>query len=273
MTTKLDVFRAELEALEAADGYGESHYDYLVEMVERLEAEERSAKPPATQAAATEPASDPLQALQAEMEAALANPGRYTDQQLDQLVTRYNSAVVDAGQSHVERVDVQALGRDLVTADADPSALTHEQRDELLRRYNAAAVQRPERRTSEALRADLAGSDLGARMRAAVVLQDRGELDAATASEVVSAYNLEAEAVAAARAAHDPAAFPSELRPIVEGYREAYEALEAAERRDPADVAVGRFNDFVRQQRPPSLSQQLEALGVQPEQVPEPQEA
>ena len=42
MTTKLEVFRAELEALEAADGYGEPHYDYLVEQVERLEAEERS---------------------------------------------------------------------------------------------------------------------------------------------------------------------------------------------------------------------------------------
>ena len=269
MTTKLEILKAELDALEAADAYDAPQYDWLAEQFEALQLRE-AAKPAAPQSTpTTAPAGDPLEALSSEMQAMLANPERFSDAQRDQLVSRYNHAVTETGRTG-ERVDVAALAGEMTQATADPSKLTDEQRAELSRRYNQAILQGPERRPSEALRGELGSTDLPTRMRAAAVLQERGELDDATASEVVSSYN--AEVAAAATAIGDPNEYPEELRPIVEAQQTALEAQQRPA--DPVDHATRVFNDYVSNLRPPTVEQQLEALGVQAEpvqeQVPEP---
>lgn len=164
MTTRLETLRAKRDALEQAGEWDHAALPWPCEEIEKLEADEKATAPARTPA--TEPEGDPLEALSSEMTTALANPEKYSDQQRDELVSRFNAAV--EGQAHqAERIDVQALGRELVSASADPDAVSHDQLDELLARYNAAAVQRPEQGTTETLRADLAGGDLATRMRAA----------------------------------------------------------------------------------------------------------
>ena len=68
---------------------------------------------------------------------------RFTDAQRDQIVARYNPAVMAAGQSgqQTETVDVAQVHREMVEAGADPSKLTDEQRAELLRRHDRATRQ------------------------------------------------------------------------------------------------------------------------------------
>lgn len=274
MTTKLEIFRAELDALMAADRYDAPEYDYLVEMVERLEREEKAAKPPASAAAvSTQPAEDPVAKLVAEMNAA-AHPERFSDAQLSALVDRYNAAVVEAARvPGAERVDMAQLIRDLLTAGANPDALSHDERDRLVDRYNKAAreVRRPVPRSLEVLRADLDSTDLGTRMRAADELAQRNEIDDATVRQVVSEFNTAVREADAAKARLDPDAFPPEVRGIVEDMRAAVELMETP--RDPVEAAVhkalGRYNDAVRSARPPALEEQLAALGIEPS--PEPQ--
>jgi hypothetical protein len=101
------------------------------------------------------------------MQAALTNPERFTDAQRDQLVTRYNAAVMAAGQPQQETTDLGQLQRDMLTAQANPGALDDDQRAEFLRRYDRATRQRP------IARAD--SPDLAERMEAAVQAQQRGE--------------------------------------------------------------------------------------------------
>ncbi len=152
MTSKLEVLKAELDALEAADAYDAPQYDWLCEQVEWLTREE-AAKPPTPEPTPATQADDPIRALEAEMQAALANPERFTDAQRDELVTRYNAAVMAAGQfQQPEAVDLGALQRDMLTAQADPSKLDDEQRAELLRRYDQATRRRPTARADSGRR-------------------------------------------------------------------------------------------------------------------------
>jgi len=265
-STRLEMLRAERDLIEGRDDWANPALGYLNDTITALEAEER-AKPPAA-TPTTEPEADPVAALASEMQAMLANPGRYSDAQHDQAVTRFNQAVIAAGQTQAERVDIQALTRDMAAAGADPGALSKlddDQRADLLRRYNRAAVQRPERRTSEVLRGDLAGGDLPARMRAATELQARGELDDSEASAVVDAYNSEVSA--AGERGLDVAALPAELQEPAKAILAAQAALEIPP--DPADAALHQLNQAIRSMKPASLEEQLEGLGVQAEPEPE----
>lgn len=161
---------------------------------------------------------------------AASNPGRLSDVERDALVRRYNAAVVAAGTSQAERVDVQALARDMATAAADPT-LGDERAAELARRYNAAILQGPERRTTQALRGELASTDLATRMRAAAELQQRRELDDGVADEIVGAYNAEVQA--ANERGLDPAEVPEEFRPAAAAIQAQLERLQAAEATRP----------------------------------------
>ncbi len=239
MTSKLEVLKAELDALEAADAYDAPQYDWLCEQVEWLTREE-AAKPPTPEPTPATQADDPIRALEAEMQAALANPERFTDAQRDELVTRYNAAVMAAGQfQQPEAVDLGALQRDMLTAQADPSKLDDEQRAELLRRYDQATRRRPTARADS--------PDLAERMGL------MGQFE-----------TWQMEQLAAAR---DPASFPPELQDAAK----VLYAAEAAMHRpaDPVDAAIGDLNRYVRGMKPPSLAEQLEALGVQVEPEPE----
>ncbi len=255
MTSKLEVLKAELDALEAADAYDAPQYDWLCEQVEWLTREE-AAKPPTPEPTPATQADDPIRALEAEMQAALANPERFTDAQRDELVTRYNAAVMAAGQfQQPEAVDLGALQRDMLTAQADPSKLDDEQRAELLRRYDQATRRRPTARADS--------PDLAERMEAAVQAQERGEeVDVDGLMGQFETWQMEQLA-----AARDPASFPPELQDAAK----VLYAAEAAMHRpaDPVDAAIGDLNRYVRGMKPPSLAEQLEALGVQVEPEPE----
>jgi hypothetical protein len=103
-------------------------------------------------------------------------------------------------------------------------------------------------------------------MLAAAELQQRGEpVDDATVSELIGSYNGEVEAMAAARAALDPAAYPEVPAEVVEGLRAVQETQQAPA--DPLEAAVGRLNDFVRAQKPPTPEETLASLGVDVESV------
>ncbi len=264
MTTRLETLRAELDAIEAAGQWDHPAHQWLCEQVERLEREEKS-KPAAPAAApATQQAGDPVAALVADMQAAHAHPERFTDQYISDLVSRYNAQVSESGRT-AERIDMAQVHREMLTAEANPGALSDEQHADLLARYNAAVVQGPERRTTEVLRADLAGSDLGARMRAAEALGERGELDDATASEIVAAYNLEVDA--AAERDPDVASLPPQLQDAAKAVYAAQAALEVPA--DPTEAALHQLDQAIRSMKPPTLAEQLEALGVQVEPDPE----
>jgi Zn-dependent M32 family carboxypeptidase len=183
-------------------------------------------------------------------------------------VQRFNELVIAADEtSGAERVDVQEVARQIAAAGADPGRLSDAERDALVHRYDQAITQVAERRTIQELRSDLGSQDLQARMLAAAELQQRGELSDEQADAMVSAYNAAVTEFAAARAAGDPESWPEELREVVEAQRQAIEHLEAPV--DPVDRATRMFNDFVLSQRPPSLQDQLEALGVEVEAEPE----
>jgi hypothetical protein len=269
--SELEVFRAELERLEQADEWDHPAYDFLAAKVSELQAAERKSQPATTssQTGSGSPDSDPLQALQTEMRAALANPGKYSDAQRDTLVTRFNTQVIEAGAAGAERVDVGQLARDMVGA-GDSSTLTDEQRAELSRRYDQATRQGPERRTVKALRGELAGGDLAARMEAGAVLQQRGELDDGVADALVTEYQRECQA--AAERGLDVESLPPELQEPARAILAAQAALEVPA--DPTEAALAMFNSAVAGMRPPSVAEQLEALGVvqaEPEpEVPEP---
>jgi hypothetical protein len=263
MTTRLETLRAERDRLEANDEWDHPAHPWLCEEIEKLEAAEGAGQAAQASTPATAPAGDSVEALAADREAALVQQAAGRDVDASALVARYNSLVTAAGSAGAERVDVAQLARDLVGADADPSSLDDAGRSSLVQRFNQAARQRPEPRTTEVLRADLAGSDLGVRMRAAAALQQRGELDDAAAADVVGAYNAEVQAMATARQNLDPAAYPEWPAEVVEGLREVQEAQRAPA--DPLEAATRRFNEFVRAQKPPTAEETLAALGVEPE--------
>ena len=268
MTTRLEVLKAELAQLEADDNYGHAAYDWLCEQVEALEREEKAkASAPQSSATTTEPDGDPVAALQAEMESAITDPSKLTDSQRDELVTRFNEMVIEAGTAGAERIDVSQLTKDMLGA-GDGSALDDQAREALLRRYNQAVIQGPGERTAEALRGDLDSGDLPARMAAATELLQRGLLDDGVADELVSSYN--AEVAAAGERGLPVGELPEELRPAAEAILAAQAALEVPP--DPADAAVWQLNQAMSKMKPPTVAEQLEALGVQvePEQVPEP---
>jgi hypothetical protein len=252
--SKLEVLKAELDAIEAAEQWDHPAHQWLSEQVEELEREE-AAKPPAPTPAPAQQASDTVAALEIEMQAALANPERYSDAQRDQLVTRYNTAVMAAGQSQqTETVDLGALTRDMLTAGADPSKLSDEQRTELLRRYDKATRQRPDARVDS--------PDLAERMEAARQAQERGE-DVDVDALMAQFEHWQSQQLAASR---DPANFPPELQ---EAAKVLYAAEDAMHRpADPVDAAIGDLNRYVRGMKPPTLEEQLEAAGVQVELEP-----
>jgi hypothetical protein len=263
MTGKLEIFKAELEALEAADAYDAPQYDYLVEMVERLQAEEQAAKPQAAQApAAAEPAGDSIQAIHAEMEAALARQAAGQDVDVDGLLGRLNTAIM-AGATQPESTDLGQLQRDMLQAGADPGALSEEQRADLLRRFNSTRLPR---RTSEELRADLGSNDLPARMRAAEALQRRGELSDEQATELVNQYN--AAVGEALERGPNLDELPPELRDAAAAIYKAKADLEVPA--DPVAAALYQLDQAIRSMRPPTLAEQFEALGVEPPPEPEP---
>lgn len=281
MSSKLEVLKAELEQLEANDGYDAPQYDYLFDTVTALEAEERAAKakPPAAGAPAPEPERDPLQVLTEEMETALARlEAGHTDVDADGLIARCN-ALWDAGNAgpEVERVDVRALLRELVVAQATPDTLTQEQADDLARRYDLAVRQSGEPRTLEVLRGELASGDLPTRLLAADALADRGELSAEEVATVIGAYNDEVDA--AAERGLNVEELPEALRPAATELLEQARRLDEEEitKGDPARAAVLHFDRALAALRPPSVAEQLGALGLDPdlvpEQEPQPQEA
>jgi hypothetical protein len=263
--SELAVFQAELERLEREDRWDDPGYDFLVSKVEELQAAEK-AKPSAARAPAA--AGEPEADLAARMLAMASSPERYSDEQHAAIVAEYNASVVAAGTTQqAQRVDVQALTREMLAAQANPGALTDQQRADLADRYNASIRQGPERRTVSELRADLASTDLAARMQAAAALQQRGELDDATAGEIVDAYNAAVREHADARAALDPDAYPEELREVVEGLRQGREHLERPA--DPVEAGIAKFNQYVASLKPATVEQQLADLGVEVEQEPE----
>jgi hypothetical protein len=264
MTTKLEVFKAELGRLEAEDRYDALEYDYLAEMVERLEAEEKAAAPAAqTSATSTQVPADPVAALVAELEAAHANPGKYTDEQLAQLVKRYNAQVIEAGRPQRQATDLAQLRQRIVVAGANPDALDDSERDALVRDWNQAT---PGHRSVAELRADLDSQDFGKRLEAAEALQRRGEELPEGLVEKLTGEDFLAWQVQQHEAARDPANYSAEMGPVVEAFVEA-EAHQARLARpvDPVSKAVGMFNDAVRAVRPPTPEETLAALGVEPE--------
>ncbi len=282
MTSRLEVLRAERDQIEGRDDWANPALGYLNDTIEALERAEKAKAPAPTPASTTAPAGDPLQALQAEMQAAVLAQAAGKPVDVDALMSRWNAQLADIGRSrepadlYLEREDVRfadtrrppeatdlaQLQRELLAADANPGTLSDAERAALLRRYNRAT---PGRRPTEALRTDLAGQDLTARMRAAVELQRRGELDDGVADELVSAFNDEVKA--ANERGLDPAELPEEFRPAAVAMQAELKRLQAAER-DPTDTALAMYNDAVRAAKPPTLERQLEALGVQVE--PEP---
>jgi len=175
-------------------------------------------------------------------------------------VSRYVKAIeAQAGRLSL----AEQHGRARALQEIAQGALEDAQHDALIRDWNRAS---PGRGTVAELRADLASQDLGMRMRAAAALQQRGELDDGVADEVVNAFNAEVQTAAAAIGDQD--AYPAELRPVVEAQRAALRAQQVPA--DPVDHATRVWNDFVRAQRPPTLAEQLEALGVQAEPEPQP---
>jgi hypothetical protein len=165
-----------------------------------------------------------LEALSSEMMVALANPERFTDPQRDEIVARYNAAVMAPGQSgQTETVDVAQVHRETVEAGADPSKLTGEQRAELLRRYDRATrEQQPTART---------GADLAERLEAARQPQERGE-EVDVDGLMPQFQTWQEQQVAAGRYL---ANLPLELQ---ETARTIYAASEAMNR--PADPGRGR---------------------------------
>src|SRR6266545_2304414 len=263
MSDRLQALKAERDQIEANEEWDHAALPWLCEEIEKLEATEKTTAP--VQApAATEPEGDAVAALASEMEAMLASPERYSDLERDALVDRFNAQVLEAGAAGAERVDVAQLARDMLGA-GDSSALTDEQRAELSRRYDAAVAQPAERRTVEVLRGILAGDDLAARMAAATELQQRGLLADGVADALVTEYQFECEA--ANDRGLDVEALPPELQEAARGVLEATAALEVPP--DPADTALHQLNTAIGSMKPPTVAEQLEALGVQPEQVPE----
>jgi hypothetical protein len=257
---RLEVLKAELDALEAADAYDAPQYDWLFSEVDKLEAEEKAAKPSAPQST---PTGEPEADLAARMLAMQASPHKYTDDQRAAILREYNAAVADAGQSQPEATDLQALQRDMLQAGADPAMLDDAGRDALLARYNKASAGRP--RSAVALRADLGSQDLGTRLEAAAELQRRGEelpeglVDRLTGEDFTQ---WQTERIAASR---DPANLPEPLR---EAAKVLYAAEEAMNRpADPVAAAIGDLNSYVRGMRPPTPEEQLAELGVEPEPV------
>jgi hypothetical protein len=273
MTTKLEVFKAELEALETADRYDAPEYDYLAEMVDKLSAEERAgaAAPAATTTATAQPEAQSVAALLADMEAAARNPDRYSDEHVQGLVARYNAAVVEAGERAEQAgpLDMQALLRDMVRAGADPDALSDAERAELMARYNQATRQGPESRSVASLRSDLAAGDLLVRMAAAGELDRRGEpLDDATVEAMLGEYN--AEVFAANERGPNVAELPEELRPAAEALLKAAADLEVPP--DPVDAALKEWNEALLAMKPPTLEEQLADLGIEPASITTSQE-
>jgi hypothetical protein len=257
MSEQLKVFQAELDRLEAEDRWDDPGYDFLAAKVEELKAAERS-KPSAPRApAAAESEADALAKLTADMEKAAANMDAVTDEQAADLVARFN-AMASAGLSQSEAVDLAALQRDMTIAGADANALTDEQRTELMGRFNRAARQQPVARPDS--------QDLGERMLAALQAHERGEdvpdelVHRLTGEEFMAWQQQRLEA------ARDPANLPPEIQ---DAAKVLYQAEAEMHRpADPVDAALGDLRAYVQSMRPPSVAEQLEALGVEPE--PEP---
>jgi hypothetical protein len=295
MTTRLETLRAERDQIEAAEQWDHPAHKWLCEQVEALEAEERAKAPAPAPAPTTEPAADPFQALETEMTDALARQAAGHDVDADALIARWNHQLADAGRTldpafSLERDDVQLAdhrrprdatdladlqrrmveaGADLdplqrrTVAGADPSKLSDAERDQLVRDWNRAA---PGRGTAAELRADLESSDLATRMRAAEALQRRGEELPEGLVERLTGEDLMAWQSQQLAASRDPASFPPELQ---EAAKVMFQAEDAQGRpADPVDAAIGDFNAWIRRQRPPTVEEQLAALGVQVE--PEP---
>ena len=258
--SELAIFSAELERLEREGRWDDPGYDYLASKVEELQAAEKVKPQPAQAPAAGQPQED----LASRMLAMSASPWKYSDEQHVAVVAEYNQAVISAGQqvAGAERVDVAALARDMAAANADPHAPL-DVPGQLVRRYNQAVRQDPAACSTEELRADLASQDLGTRMAAALELQARNEeLPEGMASKLVGEDLLvwQAQQLEAAR---DPANYSPEMRPVVEALQQAEEAQQQPV--DPTERAIGLFNEAVRRQRPQSLEEQLEAVGVSAE--------
>jgi hypothetical protein len=282
MTTRLETLRAERDAIEAADDWGHPAHQWLCEQVEKLEREEKAKAPAPAPAPTTEPATDPFQALETEMTDALARQAAGHDVDVDALLRRWNGKLADMGRTRDpdlqlmpeaarladtrrprEASDLAQLQRRMVEAGADLGALTDSERDALMRDWNHAS---PGRGTAAELRADLDSQDLATRMRAAEALQSRGEELPEGLVERLTGEDFTQWQERQLAAARDPASFPPELQ---EAAKVLY-AAEAAMGRpaDPVEAAIGDLNAYVRGMKPPTLEQQLEALGVQVE--PEP---
>ncbi len=103
-------------------------------------------------------------------------------------------------------------------------------------------------------------------MEAAVAAQERGK-DVDVDHLMAEFQQWQEQQLAAAR---NPANYSAEMRPVMEALQQA-EAHEASLARpaDPTDTALAMFNDAVRKVRPPTLAEQLAALGIQAEPEPE----
>jgi hypothetical protein len=165
-STRLAGLIAERDALEQAEHWDHAALPWLCEQIEVLEREE-AAKPPApAPTPATRETSDPVAALVADFEQAAAHPERYTEQQISDLVSRYNAMVTGAVQQ-AEAVDAAQVHRDMVEMGAHSERYSDEQRSELLHRYDRATRQRPVARMDS--------PDLAERLEAARQAQERGE--------------------------------------------------------------------------------------------------
>jgi hypothetical protein len=113
----------------------------------------------------------------------------------------------------------------------------------------------------EALRGDLAGGDLPARMAAAAALQQRGLLEDGVADALVVEY--QADCQVAAERGLDVAALPPELQEAAAAILKAKAALEVPP--DPVAAALHQLDQAIGSMKPPTLEKQLEAAGIQVE--------
>src|SRR6266536_3182662 len=210
--------------------------------------------------------SDRLQALKAERDQIEANEEwdhaalPWLCEEIEKLeATEKTTAPVQAPAATEPEGDaVAALASEMEAMLASPERYSDLERDALVDRFNAQVLEAGAAGAERVDVAQLARDMLGA-----------GDSSALTADGVADAlvteYQFECEA--ANDRGLDVEALPPELQEAARGVLEATAALEVPP--DPADTALHQLNTAIGSMKPPTVAEQLEALGVQPEQVPE----
>src|SRR6266545_3574152 len=209
--------------------------------------------------------SDRLQALKAERDQIEANEEwdhaalPWLCEEIEKLeATEKTTAPVQAPAATEPEGDaVAALASEMEAMLASPERYSDLERDALVDRFNAQVLEAGAAGAERVDVAQLARDMLGAGDSSALTDEQRAELsrryDAAVAQP---AERRTVEVLRGILAGDDLAARMA-----------AATALEVPP--DPADTALHQLNTAIGSMKPPTVAEQLEALGVQPEQVPE----